>query len=635
MFLLAWWVAPVLGARLNAPPATIYWLAVLTGAVWLGVLSLGIIRREEGNLRWATLKQRLWLGTTAASEVGDKPRPSLGRLLPSLLLMGASVLCGTLVSMAVTVLSLMRPLSTLWPPYSGLLPWPSYAHTVELASPEHAGQWWWTALVFLAWVIGAVLGEELFFRGVLLPRMRAKSDRRARLANALLYAAYSLFRPWMIPFRFLEGLALAGPARRFRNNWLALAVRSVEGIGLLALLLVCGSMFSLPPLKGPLALPRLAPDPGPTPWGGMRGRLERLPVYDPNSEKMWQVDLRSRDLSALDLRASGPDLAFADYDSQTSWPAPARMPEGFDPKRILELGKNPGLSLRRLHAQGVTGRGVGIAIIDRPLQTTHREYAGRLRWYEKIGGPSGAAQMHGAAVASLAVGKTVGVAPEADLYYLAEPDAPQAFAVHFHLLAQGVRRILEINRLLPPERRIRVISLSVGWRPHSPGYDDIRAAAEAAKRAGLLVVCSSVEAVHGFHFQALGRAPLADPDDFASYEPGSFWRRYFWASAPSPPRRLHVPMDSRTTASPTGADDYVFYREGGWSWAIPYLAGLYALAVQVDPQMTPERFWSLALETGREIEVEHEGRRRMLGPIADPVALIAAVRGQIRPPQSP
>ena len=44
-------------------------------------------------------------------------------------------------------------------------------------------------------------------------------------------------------------------------------------------------------------------------------------------------------------------------------------------------------------------------------------------------------------------------------------------------------------------------------------------------------------------------------------------------------------MDSRCTASPTGINDYVYYREGGMSWTVPYLAGLYALACQVNPDI--------------------------------------------------
>jgi hypothetical protein len=62
-------------------------------------------------------------------------------------------------------------------------------------------------------------------------------------------------------------------------------------------------------------------------------------------------------------------------------------------------------------------------------------------------------------------------------------------------------------------------------------------------------------------------------------------------------------MDSRCTASPTGNEDYVFYREGGWSWSIPYIASLYALACQVRPQITPEVFWAKAIETGDSVVV--------------------------------
>jgi hypothetical protein len=84
-------------------------------------------------------------------------------------------------------------------------------------------------------------------------------------------------------------------------------------------------------------------------------------------------------------------------------------------------------------------------------------------------------------------------------------------------------------------------------------------------------------------------------------------------------------MDARATASPTGKGEYAFYGDGGWSWAIPYIAGMYALAAQVDPQITPERFWALALKTGRTIETKDGGKTGSLGPILDPVALIAAL----------
>jgi hypothetical protein len=128
---------------------------------------------------------------------------------------------------------------------------------------------------------------------------------------------------------------------------------------------------------------------------------------------------------------------------------------------------------------------------------------------------------------------------------------------------------------------------------------------ERAKKAGLFVVSSSVSSSYGakFDFQGLGRNPQDDPDHFNSYRPGLWWMDQFYGRPASSPALLLVPMDSRCTADPTGTDDYVFYRQGGWSWSIPYLAGLYTLACQVKPDITPEIFWASALETGDALEI--------------------------------
>ncbi|HIE26423.1 TPA: hypothetical protein EYP66_03975 [Candidatus Poribacteria bacterium] len=208
------------------------------------------------------------------------------------------------------------------------------------------------------------------------------------------------------------------------------------------------------------------------------------------------------------------DLFYASFDSKTIWPPADKMPQGFDWEQILELGENPGLGIRKLHARGVTGRGVGIAIIDQPLLTEHQEYKNRLKLYEVNNVKPGKSTMHGAAAASIAVGKTVGVAPEANLYYIetyAGDFGENGFTYNFRYKAQGVRRILEINEQLPEDYKIRVISISVGWSPVQAGYDEITAAVEEAKAAGMLVVCSSIERVHGVKFHGLGRFPWLTP----------------------------------------------------------------------------------------------------------------------------
>ena len=381
-----------------------------------------------------------------------------------------------------------------------------------------------------------------------------------------------------------------------------------------------------------ITFPKIDRRPAPSALGTHRKALSSIPSYDPtNVEDAFQVDLRGYDLSAVDLSSSLADLCFCLFDSQTNWPPAQQMPPEFDYDQIMELGKNPGLGIRDLHAQGVTGAHVGIAIIDQPLLTEHEEYADRLRLYEEINVDSNRdAEMHGGAVSSIAVGQTVGVAPGADLYYIAaEPGyrIDGVFARDYVYVAQAIRRILEINDQLPENRKIRVISISMGWMPEHTGYDDIMATCEEARAAGMLVVSSSIERVHGFQLLGLGRHPLADPNAFDSYEPATFWAQWLYDDLYGLRKgdRLLVPMDSRTLASPCGSDEFFWQRCGGISWAIPYVAGVYALAAQVDPAITPEEFWSLAMDTGRTVELRHSNETVPLGTIIDPVALIESI----------
>ncbi len=406
--------------------------------------------------------------------------------------------------------------------------------------------------------------------------------------------------------------------------------RLLLGLGALALaLLSCSPTPSAPPVT--ILSTKIDRHPAAAVWP--RKMPSVLPAYDPASNDPYQLDLRTADLSRLDLRESAGDLMYAEFDSRTRWPSESMMPVGFDWKQILDLGTNPGLGVLTVHAHGITGRGVNVAVIDQPLLVEHQEYANRLKLYEEINvDPSVPAQMHGPAVASIAVGETIGVAPEANLYYIAtwafDPSTRSTGKRDFRFYAQAIRRILEINRQLPEGQKIRVISTSVGWGPNEAGYDDITAAVQAAKAEGIFVTSSSLEQTYGFKMHGLGRFPLADPDRFESYVPGLFWEKQLPAGGMTD--RLLIPMDSRTVASPCGVDEYAFFRPGGWSWITPYIAGVYALAVQVDPSITPESFWSIAMATGRTIELERDGKRVPFGPILDPVAVIKALdKGQV------
>jgi hypothetical protein len=272
---------------------------------------------------------------------------------------------------------------------------------------------------------------------------------------------------------------------------------------------------------------------------------------------------------------------------------------------------------------------VGIAIIDQPMLVDNQEYASRVKLYEEINIDTGTpSQMHGPAVASIAVGKTVGVAPQADLYFIADWPGTWAgnFEYDFSFLAKAVRRILEVNKSLPPGRKIRVLSMSIGWKPDEKGYADIAAAVNEAKKAGIFVVSMSIHDTYGWEMMGMGRSAMTNPNAFESYSIPAYWGGKNFIPNMYSSNYLLIPMDARTTASPTGNEDYVFYSVGGMSWTAPYLAGVYALACQVKPRITPEEFWSAALKTGRTIQIEHDGKQYSFGIILDPPALIAALQ---------
>lgn len=394
---------------------------------------------------------------------------------------------------------------------------------------------------------------------------------------------------------------------------------------LISILVACGTPSTLPPIS-------IVRHPMPANFGFINPHPTSIPKYDPNSNNPFQFDFRSSDLTDLDLSKSMDVLQIANFDSKTKWPPSDKLPPGFSIQQTMEMGKDPGLGIRELHTQGITGKGVGIAIIDQTLLVDHQEYVNQIRVYEEAADVTGGwlqTSMHGPAVASIAVGITVGVAPEADLYYIATGDcggATDLESYDFSCLGKDVLRIVAINQGLPENRKIRVLSMSIGWAPQQKGYQEITAAVAEAKTAGIFVVSSSINQTYGFNLWGLGRDFQIDPNQFDSYLPGSFWAQNYYDGKITLNQSLLVPMDARTTASPTGIADYVYYGKGGMSWSIPYLAGMYALACQIDPDITPQEFWSTALLTGRTIQINHDGKQYSFGVILDSQTLITTLQ---------
>ena len=125
---------------------------------------------------------------------------------------------------------------------------------------------------------------------------------------------------------------------------------------------------------------------------------------------------------------------------------------------IMENGKNPGLGIRELHKEGLTGKGINVAIIDQNLLLHHPEFDGKIAGYYDTGceQASNSGSMHAPAVTSILVGNTIGVAPDAKVYFAAAPSWKEDSEYY----AKGLYWIIEENKKLPEGEKIRVVSVS-------------------------------------------------------------------------------------------------------------------------------------------------------------------------------
>lgn len=221
MALLTWVVAPAIIPYSPLHPGITYWLLMIVGMAWQFVVSLVIIYRELGTLRWSAIRQRTWLQTPRAPGADRPNRKLYWWLVPALLFTG-------LVNLGIGQY-LDAPVSWLLPALRA----PAYTEMSQLARPEFVGKWWILGIALVSFLFNYFLGEEFLFRGILLPKMQGAFGKFDWVANGVLFGLYHLHKPWSIPGNIVSAFAVTWPSRRFRSNWMAVAVHGIEAIPVL------------------------------------------------------------------------------------------------------------------------------------------------------------------------------------------------------------------------------------------------------------------------------------------------------------------------------------------------------------------------------------------------------------------
>lgn len=217
MAALAWVVAPAFADGGGASLARALIVSLTVGLIWQFVLVLGLVGHEQRTLRWSRTREALWL---------RPPRnPRCGR-------MGGRT---WLIVLPLVVAFAFRELVPSFPAVAGR----DLGAFLETTAGENlfAGSWGWFAVALAMFVFNTVLGEELLFRGVLLPRMHGAFGDRDWVANGVLFAGYHLHAPWAIPVTLLDTFILSYPAKRYRSVWVSIAVHSAQSVVFALLLL--------------------------------------------------------------------------------------------------------------------------------------------------------------------------------------------------------------------------------------------------------------------------------------------------------------------------------------------------------------------------------------------------------------
>ena len=220
-FIFAWVVFPAVSPDFETDPigAGYARMACMTiSLIWVFSLALIVVYREKGNLRWATLRKRLWLQTPVDSKTGEPNRKLWWWLIPLVLLHAV---------FATTVLPGIDDWFAKVIPF--FAPPPGYELGEFVQSPKAQTLFdgkWGILVLFLVMAFFNIFGEEFLFRGVLLPKMNKIFGKWDWLANGILGILYHVSMPWSwlgttgISWIFFYAL----PAKHFRSTWFSIII---------------------------------------------------------------------------------------------------------------------------------------------------------------------------------------------------------------------------------------------------------------------------------------------------------------------------------------------------------------------------------------------------------------------------
>jgi membrane protease YdiL (CAAX protease family) len=215
MGLIYWAIVPALLSRGNTNPFA-YLFLMNFGLVWQGILAYILLRREVKPFTWDGLKDRLWLHTPSNPRTGVRSKWLYLWTIP-------------FIMMSFFGFQALGWLNDLWVRTIPILIQRPYSDLHNLAGPA-VGQWWLLGVFAVELVFNYLLGEELIFRGILLPKMNGVFGKWDWVANHLLFVMYHLHMLWNTPSRLILDLLYPWPTKQFKSYWMGAIIHGADAI---------------------------------------------------------------------------------------------------------------------------------------------------------------------------------------------------------------------------------------------------------------------------------------------------------------------------------------------------------------------------------------------------------------------
>ena len=222
MPIMAFWIAPTVAIRSTMHPLVIVWLFMIGGMIWQFILSVWLLYCELDTFTWAAICDRIWLKKPHDPKTGTASTKHFWWLIPAFVFYAVIELT--------PIVDIIGRLILIPFPILESLPKLDLA---DLPSEQFAGDWWLMVVAVVSCVFNYFLGEELLFRGILLPKMGGVFGQWDWVANSALFGLYHLHRPLQMLGFIIGGLAWSLPSRYFRSIWFAIILHGIEGIPLL------------------------------------------------------------------------------------------------------------------------------------------------------------------------------------------------------------------------------------------------------------------------------------------------------------------------------------------------------------------------------------------------------------------